>query len=126
LSFRADAQVQGDIPRFETYAPRAHYVQQDASFDKGLRTLTAEQNRTFSSRFLTAIQLFVVVLPLSRQAKTKESAHCRLPTEFFSVSSRGLARSLRQITGSVIRQLFPRVENESNMMQTVLSLVDTE
>ena len=108
-------------------------LQQEVAFDKGLidigftRTLTAEQNKTFSSRHLYNDPM-MAVLPVSRQVKTKRVRISDLANESFVLFHREGAPGLFDtITGMCNDAGFsPRVENEPNMMQTVLSLVEAE
>jgi DNA-binding transcriptional LysR family regulator len=108
-------------------------VQQEAAFDKDLidigftRTLTAEQSETFSSRSLYSDPM-MAVMPLSRQLKTKRVRVADLAKESFILFHReGSPGLFDTITGMCNAAGFsPRVENEPNMMQTVLSLVEAE
>ena len=108
-------------------------LQQEVAFDKGLidigftRTLTAEQNKTFSSRHLYNDPM-MAVLPVSRQVKTKRVRISDLANESFVLFHREGAPGLFDtITGMCNDAGFsPRVENEPCMMQTVLSLVEAE
>jgi DNA-binding transcriptional LysR family regulator len=107
--------------------------QQEAAFDKGLidigftRTLTPEQSKTFSSRHLYDDPM-MAVLPASRQVKTKRVRISDLANESFVLFHReGAPPLFDTITGMCNDAGFsPRVENEPNMMQTVLSLVQAE
>jgi DNA-binding transcriptional LysR family regulator len=108
-------------------------LQQEVAFDKGLieigftRTLTAEQSKTLSSRHLYYDPM-MAVLPASRQVKTKRVRISDLANESFVLFHREGAPGLFDtITGMCNDAGFsPRVENASNMMQTVLSLVEAE
>jgi DNA-binding transcriptional LysR family regulator len=108
-------------------------LQQEVAFDKGLidigftRTLTAEQSKTLSSRHLYYDPM-MAVLPVSRQVKTKRVRISDLANESFVLFHREGAPGLFDtITGMCNDAGFsPRVENASNMMQTVLSLVEAE
>ena len=108
-------------------------LQQEVAFDKGLidigftRTLTAEQSKTLSSRHLYYDPM-MAVLPASRRVKTKRVRISDLATESFVLFHREEAPVLFDtITGMCNDAGFsPRVENSSNMMQTVLSLVEAE
>ena len=108
-------------------------VQQDAAFDKGLidlgftRTLTSEQSRTFSSRVLYGDPM-MAVLPGSNRVTTKRVHIADLAKESFVLFHReGSPVLFDTITGMCNKAGFcPRVENEPNMMQTVLSLVEAE
>jgi len=108
-------------------------VQQEAAFDKGqidigfTRTLTAEQSKIFASRCLYRDPM-MAVLPRSKQVKTKRVRIADLAQESFVLFHREGAPGLFDtITGMCNDAGFsPRVENEPNMMQTVLSLVEAE
>jgi len=108
-------------------------VQQEVAFDKGLidigftRTLTAEQSKTFSSRVLYSDPM-MAVLPRSKQIKTKQVRIGDLARESFVLFHReGSPGLFDTVTGMCNKAGFsPRVENEPNMMQTVLSLVEAE
>ena len=108
-------------------------IEQEVAFDKGLidigftRTLTAEQSKTFSSRCLYRDPM-MAVLPRSRQVKTKRVRISDLANESFVLFDREAAPGLFDtVTGMCNDAGFsPRVENEPNMMQTVLSLVEAE
>jgi DNA-binding transcriptional LysR family regulator len=108
-------------------------LEQEVAFDKGLidigftRTLTAEQSKTFSSRCLYRDPM-MAVLPRSRQVKTKRVRISDLANESFILFDREAAPGLFDtVTGMCNDAGFsPRVENEPNMMQTVLSLVEAE
>jgi DNA-binding transcriptional LysR family regulator len=108
-------------------------VQQDAAFDKGLidlgftRTLTSEESRTFSSRVLYSDPM-MAVLPGSNRVTTKRVHIADLAKESFVLFHReGSPVLFDTITGMCNKAGFcPRVENEPNMMQTVLSLVEAE
>jgi DNA-binding transcriptional LysR family regulator len=107
--------------------------QQEAAFQKGdieigfTRALTAEQSKIFSSRCLYRDPM-MAVLPRSRQVKTKRVRLSDLGNERFVLFHRDGAPGLFDtITGMCNDAGFsPKVENEPNMMQTVLSLVEAE
>lgn len=108
-------------------------VQQEAAFDKGeidvgfTRALTSEQTRTFSSRVLYLDPMMAVV-PRSRKVKNKRVRISDLATESFVLFHRAGSPSLFDtITGMCQKAGFcPRIDNQPNMMQTVLSLVEAE
>jgi DNA-binding transcriptional LysR family regulator len=108
-------------------------VQQELAFNLGAidigftRALTAEQSRAFSWRVLYSDPL-MAVLPVSRQVKTKRVPTADLAKESFVLFHReGSPGLFDTITGVCNDAGFsPRVENEPNMMQTVLSLVEAE
>jgi DNA-binding transcriptional LysR family regulator len=108
-------------------------LQQEAAFNKReidigfTRALTAEQGKVFSSRCLYRDPM-MAVLPRSRQVKTKRVRISDLANERFVLFHRDGALGLFDtITGMCNDAGFsPRVENEPNMMQTVLSLVEAE
>ena len=123
------AQYRGVKLMLQELAP----LEQEVAFDKGLidigftRTLTAEQSKTFSSRCLYRDPM-MAVLPRSRQVKTKRVRISDLANESFVLFDREAAPGLFDtVTGMCNDAGFsPRVENEPNMMQTVLSLVEAE
>jgi DNA-binding transcriptional LysR family regulator len=106
-------------------------LQQEAAFDKGLidvgftRTLTAEQNKTFSSRHLYDDPM-MAALPASRRVKTKRVRIADLAKESFVLFHReGYPRLFDTIIGMYNDAGFsPRVECQPTMMQTVLTLVE--
>lgn len=108
-------------------------LQQEAAFQKGeidigfTRALTAEQGKVFSSRCLYRDPM-MAVLPRSRQVKTKRVRISDFENDRFVLFHRDGAPGLFDtITGMCNDAGFsPRVENEPNMMQTVLSLVEAE
>jgi DNA-binding transcriptional LysR family regulator len=108
-------------------------LEQEVAFDKGLidigftRTLTAEQSKTFSSRCLYRDPM-MAVLPRSRQVKTKRVRISDLANESFVLFDREAAPGLFDTVIGMCNDagFSPRVENEPNMMQTVLSLVEAE
>jgi DNA-binding transcriptional LysR family regulator len=108
-------------------------LQQELAFDNGLidvgftRTLSAEGGRTLSSWHLYNDPL-VAVLPASRQVKAKRVHVSDLANESFVLFPREEAPALfDMITGMCNDAGFsPKIENEPNMMQTVLSLVEAE
>jgi DNA-binding transcriptional LysR family regulator len=108
-------------------------VQQDAAFDEGLidigftRTLTSEQNTTFSSRVLYRDPM-MAVLPRSKRIKSKSVRVADLANETFVLCHReGSPDMFDTITAMCHKAGFcPRVENQPNLMQTVLSLVEAE
>jgi DNA-binding transcriptional LysR family regulator len=108
-------------------------LQQEVAFDKGeidigfTRTLTAEQSQTFSSRCLYRDPM-MAVLPYSRRIGTKRVRLRDLANDRFVLFHReGSPFLFDTITGMCNRAGFsPRVENQPNLMQTVLSLVEAE
>ena len=108
-------------------------VDQDAAFEKGeidigfTRTLIAEQNKTFSSRVLYRDPL-MAVLPRSRRVKTKRVRIADLANQSFVLFHReGHPGLFDAIIATCQKAGFnPRVENQPNMLQTVLSLVEAE
>jgi DNA-binding transcriptional LysR family regulator len=106
-------------------------TQQEVAFDQGLidvgftRTLSPEQSKTFSSRVLYSDPI-MAVLPRSKRVKNERVRIGDLATESLIVFHREGSPSLFDtITGMFNRAGFSaRVENEPNMMQTVLSLVE--
>jgi DNA-binding transcriptional LysR family regulator len=108
-------------------------VQQDEAFDRNLidvgftRSLPSERSKTFDSRVLYADPL-MAVLPRSKAITTKRVRIADLANERFVLFHReGWPGLFDAITGMCVRAGFsPRVENEPNLMQTVLSLVEAE
>ena len=108
-------------------------LQQEVALEKGLidigftRELTAEQSRILASQCLYLDPL-MAVLPRTRQVKTKQVRLSDLANESFVLFHRdGAPRLFDTITGMCNDAGFsPKVENEPNMMQTVLSLVEAE
>ena len=108
-------------------------LQQEVAFQEGeidigfTRALTAEQCKVYSSRCLYRDPL-MAVLPRSRQVKAKRVHISDLANERFVLFHRdGSPGLFDTITGMCNAAGFsPRVENEPNMMQTVLSLVEAE
>jgi DNA-binding transcriptional LysR family regulator len=108
-------------------------VQQDEAFDKNLidigftRSLTSERSKTFDSRVLYVDPL-MAVLPRSKRIITKRVRVADLANERFVLFHRdGSPGVFDTITGLCMKAGFsPRVEDEPNMMQTVLSLVEAE
>lgn len=108
-------------------------LQQEVAFQEGeidigfTRALTAEQCKVYASRCLYRDPL-MAVLPRSRQVKAKRVHISDLANERFVLFHRdGSPGLFDTITGMCNAAGFsPRVENEPNMMQTVLSLVEAE
>ena len=108
-------------------------VQQDAAFEKEeidigfTRTLTAEQTKSFSSRVLYCDPL-MAVLPRSRPVKTKRVRVADLANERFVLFHREGYPGLFDTTIAICQRagFNPHVENQPNMLQTVLSLVEAE
>ena len=108
-------------------------LQQEVAFDKDLidigftRALTPEQGRTLLSRHLYNDPL-MAVLPASRQVKAKRVRVSDLANERFVLFPREEAPGMFDtILGMCNAAGFsPRIENEPNMMQTMLSLIEAE
>ena len=108
-------------------------VQQDAAFEQRAidigftRSLTAEQNRSFSSRLLYTDPM-MAVFPRSKRVKGNRVRIADLANESLVLFHReGSPVLFDTITAMCQKAGFcPRVENEPNMMQTVLSLVEAE
>ena len=108
-------------------------VQQDREFEKGemdigfTRTLTAEQTRNFSSRVLYCDPL-MALLPRSRRVKSNRVRVADLASESFILFHReGYPGLFDTIIAMCQKAGFnPRVENQPNNLQTVLSLVEAE
>jgi DNA-binding transcriptional LysR family regulator len=105
--------------------------QQEIAFDKELidvgftRAPTGERSKIFSWRCLYHDPM-LAVLPSSREVRTKRLHIADLANERFVLFHREGAPTLfDMITGMCNDAGFsPKVENEPNMMQTVLSLVE--
>src|ERR1700722_6318856 len=91
------------------------------------RTLSLERSKNRQSRVLLRDPL-VAVLPGSRRLKSKKIRRADLANERFILFHRKGAPSVFDtIVGACRAQGFsPRVENEPNSMQTILSLVEAE
>ena len=108
-------------------------AQQDAAFkqeaiDIGFtRPLAAEQNGLFSSRVLYADPM-MAALPRSKRVKGNRVRIADLAKETFVLFHReGSPALFDTITAMCQKAGFcPHVDNEPNMMQTVLSLVEAE
>ena len=108
-------------------------VHQDAAFEKEeidigfTRTLTAEQNKIFSSRVLYRDPL-MAVLPQSRPVKTRRVRIADLANESFALFHREGYPGLFDTTIAICQKagFNPRVENQPASLQTVLSLVEAE
>ena len=108
-------------------------VHQHAAFEKGeidigfTRTLTSEQSRTFSSRVLYRDPL-LAALPRLRTVKGKCVRIADLANESFILFHREGHPAVFDTTTAMCQKegFSPRVENQPNMLQTVLSLVEGE
>jgi DNA-binding transcriptional LysR family regulator len=108
-------------------------VELDKACDRGeidvaiTRTLSLERSRNRQSRVLLRDPL-VAVLPRSRKLKSKKIRLADLANERFILFHRqGAPVVFDTIVGACRSQGFsPRVENEPNSMQTILSLVEAE
>jgi len=108
-------------------------MQQEAAFERGLidlgftRKLTSEQLKTFASVCLYSDPL-IAVLPRSRQVKAKRVRTSDLSNDSFVLFHREGSPILFDTITAVCNDagFAPRVENEPDMMQTVLSLVEAE
>ena len=108
-------------------------VELDKARDRGeidiaiTRTLSLERSKNLQSRVLLRDPL-VAVLPRSRKLKTKEIRLADLADDRFILFHRqGAPGVFDTIVGACRSQGFsPRVENEPNSMQTILSLVEAE
>lgn len=108
-------------------------VELDNALDRGAidiaitRALSLERSKNFQSRVLLRDPL-VAVLPRSRKLKKKKIRLADLANERFVLFHRQGAPSVfDMIVGACRAQGFsPRVENEPNSMQTILSLVEAE
>jgi len=108
-------------------------VELDKACDRGeidiaiTRTLSLERSKNLQSRVLLRDPL-VAVLPRSRKLKSKKIRLTDLANEQFILFHRqGAPGVFDTIVGACRSQGFsPRVENEANSMQTILSLVEAE
>jgi DNA-binding transcriptional LysR family regulator len=108
-------------------------VELDKACDRGeidiaiTRTLSLERSKNRQSRVLLRDPL-VAVLPRSRKLKKKKIRLADLANERFILFHRqGAPGVFDTIVGACRSQGFsPRVENEPNSMQTILSLVEAE
>jgi DNA-binding transcriptional LysR family regulator len=108
-------------------------VELDKAYDRGeidiaiTRTLSLERSKNRQSRVLLRDPL-VAVLPRSRKLKSKRIQLVDLADERFILFHRqGAPGVFDTIVGACRSQGFsPRVENEPNSMQTILSLVEAE
>ena len=108
-------------------------VEMDKTWDRGeidvaiTRMLSPERSKNLQSRVLLRDPL-VAVLPRSRKFKTKKVRLADLANERFILFHRqGAPGVFDTIVGACRSQGFsPRVENEPNSMQTILSLVEAE
>jgi DNA-binding transcriptional LysR family regulator len=108
-------------------------VELDKACDRGeidiaiTRTLSLERSKNRQSRVLLRDPL-VAVLPRSRKLKSKQIRLADLANERFILFHRqGAPVVFDTIVGACRSQGFsPRVENEPNSMQTILSLVEAE
>jgi len=108
-------------------------VELDKACDRGeidiaiTRTLSLERSKNLQSRVLLRDPL-VAVLPRSRKLKSKKIRLADLANERFILFHRqGAPGVFDTIVGACRSQGFsPRVENEQNSMQTILSLVEAE
>jgi len=108
-------------------------VEMDKTWDRGeidiaiTRMLSPERSKNLQSRVLLRDPL-VAVLPRSRKLKTKKIRLADLANERFILFHRqGAPGVFDTIVGACRSQGFsPRVENEPNSMQTILSLVEAE
>jgi len=108
-------------------------VEMDKACDRGeidiaiTRPLSLERSKNRQSRVLLRDPL-VAVLPRSRKLKSKKIRLADLANERFILFHRqGAPGVFDTIVGACRSQGFsPRVENEPNSMQTILSLVEAE
>jgi len=108
-------------------------VEMDKAWDRGeidiaiTRTLSLERSKNLQSRVLLRDPL-IAVLPRSRKLKSKKIRLADLADERFILFHRqGAPGVFDTIVAACRSQGFsPRVENEPNSMQTILSLVEAE
>jgi DNA-binding transcriptional LysR family regulator len=107
--------------------------EQDVAFDQGsidvgfTRSITADRSKTLSSRCLYSDPL-LAVLPVSRKIRTKRVRIADLAHERFVLFHREGATGLYDTIVGVCNSagFSPKVEYESNRVQTVLSLVEAD
>jgi DNA-binding transcriptional LysR family regulator len=122
-----------DYPNVKLVLHDLYPVELDKACDKGevdiaiTRTLSLERSKNRQSRVLLRDPL-VAVLPRSRKLKSKKIRLADLANERFILFHRqGAPGVFDTIVGACRSQGFsPRVENEPNSMQTILSLVEAE
>jgi DNA-binding transcriptional LysR family regulator len=122
-----------EYPNVKLALHELYPVELDKACDRGeidiaiTRTLSLERSKNRQSRVLLRDPL-VAVLPRSRKLKSKKIRLADLANERFILFHRqGAPGVFDTIVGACRSQGFsPRVENEPNSMQTILSLVEAE
>ena len=122
-----------DHPNVKLVLHDLYPVELDKACDRGevdvaiTRALSLERSKNRQSRVLLRDPL-VAVLPRSRKLKSKKIRLADLADERFILFHRqGAPGVFDTIVGACRSQGFsPRVENEPNSMQTILSLVEAE
>lgn len=122
-----------EYPNVKLVLKDLYPVELDNAFDRGAidiaitRALSLERSKNFQSRVLLRDPL-VAVLPESRKLKRNKIQLADLANERFILFHRqGAPGVFDTIVGACRAQGFsPRVENEQNSMQTILSLVEAE
>ena len=135
LSFLPDLirRYKREYPNVKLALHDLYPVELDKACDRGeidiaiTRTLSLERSRNRQSKVLLRDPL-VAVLPGSRKLKSKKIRLADLANEQFILFHRqGAPGVFDTIVGACRSQGFsPRVENEPNSMQTILSLVEAE
>lgn len=122
-----------DYPGVRLALQELYPVELDSALDSGAidlaitRTLSLERSKNFASRALLRDPL-VAVLPHSRHPRRRRIRLAELAQErFILFHRRGAPGVFDTIVGACRAQGFsPRIENEQNSMQTILSLVQAE
>jgi len=122
-----------EYPNVKLALHELYPVELDKACDRGeidiaiTRTLSLERSKNRQSRVLLRDPL-VAVFPRSRKLKSKKIRLADLANERFILFHRqGAPGVFDTIVGACRSQGFsPRVENEPNSMQTILSLVEAE
>jgi DNA-binding transcriptional LysR family regulator len=122
-----------EYPNVKLILQDLYPVESDKALDAGAidiaitRALSLERGKNFQSRVLLRDPL-VAVLPRSRKLKSNKIRLADLASERFVLFHRqGAPGVFDTIVGACRAQGFsPRVENEQNSMQTILSLVEAE
>ena len=120
-------------PNVKLVLQELYPVELDSAFDQGTidiaitRTLSLERSKNFQSKVLLRDPL-VAVVPASRKLKGDSIRLSDLANERFILFHRqGAPGVFDTIVGACRAHGFsPRVENEPNSMQTILSLVEAE
>jgi DNA-binding transcriptional LysR family regulator len=122
-----------EYPNVKLVLQDLYPVELDSALDRGVidiaitRALSLERSKNFQSKVLLRDPL-VAVLPRSRKLKSNKIRLADLANERFVLFHRqGAPGVFDTIVGACRAQGFsPRVENEPNSMQTILSLIEAE